>query len=58
MYLSVYWTRGGVPSTDIPPDPRILASMDMEERYRLIISTIFNAIGCGGRWSVRLPQAG
>ena len=23
-----------------------LASMDMEERYRLILSTIFNAIGC------------
>ncbi len=30
---------------DVPYSNRKLASMDMEERYRLIISTIFNAIG-------------
>ena len=31
---------------DVPYSNKKLASMDMEERYRLIISTIFNAIGC------------
>ena len=31
---------------DVPYSNRKLASMDMEERYRLIISTILNAIGC------------
>ena len=30
---------------DVPYSNRKLASMNMEERYRLIISTIFNAIG-------------
>ena len=33
--------------SDVPYSNKKLASMDMEERYRLIISTIFNAIGCG-----------
>lgn len=31
---------------DVPYSNKKLASMDMEERYRLLISTIFNAIGC------------
>lgn len=31
---------------DVPYSNKKLASMDMEERYRLVISTIFNAIGC------------
>ena len=31
---------------DVPYSNKKLASMDMEERYRLILSTIFNAIGC------------
>ena len=31
---------------DVPYSNKKLACMDMEERYRLIISTIFNAIGC------------
>ncbi len=31
---------------DVPYSNKKLASMDMEERYRLIISTIFSAIGC------------
>lgn len=30
---------------DVPYSNKKLASMDMEERYRLIFSTIFNAIG-------------
>lgn len=30
---------------DVPYSNKKLASMDMEERYRLIISTIVNAIG-------------
>jgi len=30
---------------DVPYSNKKLASMDMEERYRLIISTILNAIG-------------
>ena len=30
---------------DVPYSNKKLASMDMEERYRLIISTLFNAIG-------------
>lgn len=30
---------------DVPYSNKKLASMDMEERYRLIISTIFNAVG-------------
>lgn len=30
---------------DVPYSNKKLASMDMEERYRLILSTIFNAIG-------------
>ena len=31
---------------DVPYSNKKLACMDMEERYRLILSTIFNAIGC------------
>ena len=31
---------------DVPYSNKKLASMDMEERYCLILSTIFNAIGC------------
>ena len=31
---------------DVPYSNKRLASMNMEERYRLIISTILNAIGC------------
>ena len=31
---------------DVPYSNKKLACMDMEERYRLIMSTIFNAIGC------------
>ena len=31
---------------DVPYSNKKLASMDMEERYRLIMNTIFNAIGC------------
>ncbi len=31
---------------DVPYSNKKLGSMDMEERYRLILSTIFNAIGC------------
>ncbi len=31
---------------DVPYSNKKLASMDMEERYRLIMSSIFNAIGC------------
>lgn len=31
---------------DVPYSNKKLAGMDMEERYRLILSTIFNAIGC------------
>lgn len=31
---------------DVPYSNKKLASMDMEERYSLIMSTIFNAIGC------------
>ena len=32
--------------SNVPYSNKKLASMDMEERYRLIISTILNAIGC------------
>ena len=31
---------------DVPYSNKKLACMDMEERYCLILSTIFNAIGC------------
>lgn len=31
---------------DVPYSNKKLSCMDMEERYRLLISTIFNAIGC------------
>ena len=31
---------------DVPYSNKKLGSMDMEERYRLIMGTIFNAIGC------------
>ena len=48
-------TKGNLPEAmkclkaliaDVPYSNKKLASMDMEERYRLILSTIFNAIGC------------
>ena len=32
--------------SDVPYSNKKMASMDMEERYRLIISTVLNAIGC------------
>lgn len=31
---------------DVPYSNKKMASMDIEERYRLIISTVLNAIGC------------
>ena len=37
---------------DVPYSNKKLASMDMEERYRLILSTIFNAIG----WRVEVEK--
>ena len=37
---------------DVPYSNKKLASMDMEERYRLIISTIINAIG----WKVEVEH--
>ena len=54
-YLSFYLSTGKLPDAmkclkaliaDVPYSNKKLASMDMEERYRLMISTIFNAIGC------------
>ena len=54
-FLSAYLSTGNLPEAmkclkalvaDVPYSNKKLASMDMEERYRLIISTIFNAIGC------------
>ena len=54
-YLSYYLSIGNLPEAkkclkaliaDVPYSNKKLASMDMEERYRLIMSTIFNAIGC------------
>ena len=54
-FLNLYLNTGNLPEAkkclkaliaDVPYSNKKLASMDMEERYRLIISTIFNAIGC------------
>ncbi|WP_419517259.1 AAA family ATPase [Leyella stercorea] len=52
--LTVHLRNGNLPEAkkllkaliaDVPYSNKKLASMDMEERYRLIMSTIFNAIG-------------
>ena len=54
-FLNLYLNMGNLPEAmkclkaliaDVPYSNKQLASMDMEERYRLILSTIFNAIGC------------
>ena len=54
-FLNLYLNMGKLPEAmkclkaliaDVPYSNKKLASMDMEERYRLILSTIFNAIGC------------
>ena len=54
-FLNLYLNMGNLPEAmkclkalvaDVPYSNKKLASMDMEERYRLIMSTIFNAIGC------------
>ena len=54
-FLNVHLSLGNLPDAmkclkaliaDVPYSNKKLASMDMEERYRLIMSTIFNAIGC------------
>ena len=54
-FLNLYLSVGNLPEVmkclkalvaDVPYSNKKLASMDMEERYRLILSTIFNAIGC------------
>ena len=54
-FLNIHLSLGNLPeamkclkalSADVPYSNKKLASMDMEERYRLILSTIFNAIGC------------
>ena len=54
-FLKEYLNTGNLPEAkkclkalvaDVPYSNKKLASMDMEERYRLIMSTIFNAIGC------------
>ena len=54
-FLNLYLNMGKLPEAmkclkaliaDVPYSNKKLASMDMEERYRLIQSTIFNAIGC------------
>ena len=54
-FLNVYLSLGNLPEAmkclkaliaDVPYSNKKLASMDMEERYRLIMSTIFYAIGC------------
>ena len=54
-FLNVHLSLGNLPEAmkclkaliaDVPYSNKKLASMDMEERYRLILSTIFNAIGC------------
>ena len=54
-FLNLYLNTGNLPEAkkclkaliaDVPYSNKKLASMDMEERYRLIMSTIFNAIGC------------
>ena len=54
-FLNLYLSVGNLPEAmkclkalvaDVPYSNKKLACMDMEERYRLILSTIFNAIGC------------
>ena len=54
-FLNLYLNMGNLPEAmkclkaliaDVPYSNKKLASMNMEERYRLILSTIFNAIGC------------
>ena len=54
-FLNVHLSLGNLPDAmkclkaliaDVPYSNKKLASMDMEERYRLIMSTIFYAIGC------------
>ena len=54
-FLNVHLSMGNLPEAmkclkaliaDVPYGNKKLASMDMEERYRLILSTIFYAIGC------------
>ena len=54
-FLNVHLSLGNLPEAmkclkaliaDVPYSNKKLACMDMEERYRLILSTIFNAIGC------------
>ena len=54
-FLRLYLSTGNLPEAkrclkaliaDVPYSNKKLASMDMEERYRLMMSTIFNAIGC------------
>ena len=54
-FLNLYLNMGNLPEAmkclkalvaDVPYSNKKLAGMDMEERYRLILSTIFNAIGC------------
>ena len=54
-FLNVHLSLGNLPEAmkclkaliaDVPYSNKKLASMDTEERYRLIMSTIFNAIGC------------
>ena len=54
-FLNVHLSLGNLPEAmkclkaliaDVPYSNKKLASIDMEERYRLIMSTIFYAIGC------------
>ena len=54
-FLKLHLITGNLPEAkkclkaliaDVPYSNKKLASMDMEERYRLVMSTIFNAIGC------------
>lgn len=54
-FLNVHLSLGNLPEAmkclkaliaDVPYSNKKLASMDMKERYRLILSTIFYAIGC------------
>ena len=54
-FLNLHLSVGNLPEAmkclkalvaDVPYSNKKLACMDMEDRYRLILSTIFNAIGC------------
>ena len=54
-FLNLHICAGNLPEAmkclkaliaDVPYSNKKLASMDMEERYRLVMSTIFNSIGC------------